>query len=234
MRKEPKFKILTRKVPAKADWEGADVAPTAILCPYCNSKSHFTPLVKTGDLEYAWVIQKCDNCSQLVLTKYVWQGWLDSKPWLANVPESVFPYANPVANPSIPVEVAQDYVEAFTCYSAGAFNASVAMSRRAIQAAAILKGATPGKQLWEQIKQLEDKGLEKSLIDLATEIRLLGNVPASHPNEHDLTQRVQREECKAMLDFLEAFIESIFIRPAKIAKIREARKPSKKEEGQDS
>jgi hypothetical protein len=212
------------------NWEKTVVPPTAIICPYCNSKSHFTPVVRTGDSHYAWVTQECDNCRKLVLTKYRVLRIDATEPAraiLAKDPETTYPYAHTVTDPSIPEEVAHDYIEAFTCYSAEAFNASVVMSRRAIQTAAIMKGATRDKKLWEQIKELEAKGLEKSLIDLATEIRLFGNVPASHPNEDDLARRVQREECKEILDFLESFMESIFVRPARIERMREARKASK-------
>nr|MDO8099663.1 DUF4145 domain-containing protein [Candidatus Njordarchaeota archaeon] len=228
----PATRVLTPKIPVNVDWEKTVVPPTAIVCPYCNSKSHFTPVVRTGRRERAWIIQKCDNCSELVFTKYRVESFVGRIPFpfkLDKDPETVYPYAHPVTDPSIPEEVAHDYIEAFTCYSAEAFNASVVMSRRAIQTAAIMKGATRDKKLWEQIEELADKGLEKSLIDLATEIRLLGNVPASHPSEEDLTRSVQSEECKQILDFLEAFIDSVFIRPAKIERMKEARETSKKE-----
>jgi len=146
-----------------------------------------------------------------------------SLPTLNNQPEDVFPYYRPIPDASIPSEVAKDFVEAALCFSAGAFNASVVMNRRAIETTAILFGANPKDNLVDKIKYLASKGLEQSLVNLATEIRLLGNVPGAHPDGHNLLREVKRNECRDVLDFLEAFLESLYVRPAKIQKMKSTR-----------
>jgi hypothetical protein len=177
----------------------------------------------------AWVIQKCDNCNKLILTIFQLSGTISVTPGVGNIadlksaPEEVFPYLRPIPDPSVPPRVAEDYLEAALCFSAGAFNASVVMSRRAIETTAILLGANPKDRLMDKIKYLASKGLEQSLVDLATEIRLLGNVPGAHPDKNDLFRKVKENECKTVLDFLEAFLESLFIRPAKVKKLRSTR-----------
>jgi len=215
-------------------WEKINVPSTVIMCPHCRVKSHFTPTTHARGYggETAWIVQECDNCKQLVLTIFQVTGVIGEpvaggaySPSLFSEPEDVFPYFRPIPDPSIPEEVAEDYSEAVLCYSAGAFDASVVISRRAIETAAILLEANPNDKLWKKIEYLGDNEvLEKSLCDLATEIRLLGNVPAAHPDKHDLLRKVDSKECKDVLDFLEAFLESVYIRPAKIEKLRMSKK----------
>jgi hypothetical protein len=174
----------------------------------------------------AWVIQRCDNCSEFVLTIFQPTGLVSSSFGggttleLHSFPKEVFPYFHPIPDASIPREVAEDYSEAVLCFSSGAFDASAAMSRRAIETAAIKLGANSDDRLIDMIKSLSKKGLEKSLIDLATEIRLLGNVPAAHPDKYDSLRRVTLDECKSLVDFLEAFLNAIYIRPAEIERLR--------------
>jgi hypothetical protein len=214
------------------DWHKIEVPSTAILCPNCRTKSHFTPMTYSWrthvpyEKAEAWVIQKCDNCSELILTVFQPTGSIISGLEvgavleLHSLPKEVFPYFRPIPDASIPREVAEDYSEAILCFSSGAFDASAAMGRRAIETAAIKLGAKRDDRLIDMIKFLSKNGLEKSLIELATEIRLLGNVPAAHPDKYDSLRRVTRDECKSLVDFLEAFLNAIYIRPAEIERLR--------------
>jgi len=214
------------------DWGKIEVPSTAILCPNCRMKSHFTPMTYSWRIGVsyekakAWVIQRCDNCSEFILTVFEATGIVISSPGEGNVlelhslPKDVFPYFRPIPEASIPKKVAEDYSEAVLCFSSGAFNASATMSRRAIETAAIMLGAKPDDRLIDMIKFLAKNGLEKSLIELATEIRLLGNVPGAHPDKYDSLRRVTPDECESLLNFLEAFLEAIYIRPAKIKELR--------------
>ena len=206
------------------------VPSTVILCPHCRTKSHFSPMIHCWqDETKAWVVQKCDSCSEMTLTIFQPSGTVSTHPEggytldLKSTPEEVYPYFIPIPHDSIPEEIAEDYKEAVICFSAGAFNASVVMSRRAIETTAILLGANPTDRLKDKIKYLASKGLEQSLVDLATEIRLLGNVPAAHADKNDLLRKVTPAECKDVLDFLEAFLESLYIRPSKIKKMKSKR-----------
>ena len=72
------------------------------------------------------------------------------------------------------------------------------------------------------IKHLETKGIEKTLIEMSTEIRLLGNTGA-HVDKYDLLRNVTKEEAKDIMDFTEQFLEAIYVRPAKIQNLRNRR-----------
>lgn len=216
------------------DYGRVKVPSTVVKCPNCRFNSHFKPLthVYTPD-EKAWIIQECDNCKELILTIFRSTNTVSSSHngkyvlVLESSPVDIFPLFRPIPDDSIPSSVADDYSQAILCFSAGAFDASVVMSRRAIETTAILLGANPTDRLVDKIRFLETKGLEKSLVELASEIRLFGNVPAAHPDKHDLLRKVKPEESKIILDFLEAFLESLYIRPAKIQKFKSKRTSKK-------
>lgn len=123
---------------------------------------------------------------------------------------------------SIPEEVRDDFKEACMCYANGCYNASAVMCRRAIETVTIIEDAD-ARTLHAGIEELADKGLDTSLIELAHEIRLLGNVPAAHRDRVNLIRNVTPEECEYLLDFLEAFLDSMYVRPNQIERLREGR-----------
>ena len=126
----------------------------------------------------------------------------------------------PAPHESIPPEVSKDYIESYKCYSVDAHNASVVMARRAIETAANELGANPTDRLVKKINYLRRTGrLEQSIAELATEIRLFGNIGA-HP---DLIRNISSEECEQILDFLDSLLNSVYVRPAEIENIRRRR-----------
>lgn len=129
----------------------------------------------------------------------------------------------PEVHDSVPVEIANDYIEAVRCFSVEAYNATAVMCRRAVETAAILLGADLDLNLYQKIIYLKDRGLHNSLVQLATQIRLLGNVPAAHRDRQQFLRNVSREECQTLLDFLEEFLQSLYIRPAKIRELQKRR-----------
>jgi hypothetical protein len=174
----------------------------------------------------AWIIQTCDNCSENILTLFPisWGRIALDHAWsyLAQIPTEVYPYYSPSPDSSLPREIADDYIEVVKCYSVGSYNASVTMSRRAIETAAILKGANAKDDLRDKIKWMSSVGVEQSLIDLSTEIRLLGNTGA-HVDKFDLLRNVTKEDCEVTIKFLEQFLEAVYIRPARISELRKKR-----------
>ena len=128
----------------------------------------------------------------------------------------------PEIDDSIPEIIANDFREAFLCYSVEAYNACAVMCRRAIETIALDKKAK-GNYLYEKIKNLEHQGLHPTLIELATEIRMLGNVPAAHPDVTSSLRRVTREECEYLLDFLSECLNSIYVRPLRIRNLQNRR-----------
>jgi len=84
------------------------------------------------------------------------------------------------------------------------------MSRRAIQAACLQKGASKG-DLVNQIKHLEKNGtITKDLSEWATVIRWIGN-DAAHPNKDN----VELADAQDILDMAEQFLHVLYVTPAK-------------------
>lgn len=122
-----------------------------------------------------WYIGECNNCGNVVLASE----------------SSGKVYPNPMPSPT-PTAIAEDsreaLIEAKNCFTVQAWNATVAMCRRAIQAAAIEKGAPTGGSIVGQIDFLLSQGyITKGLHDTATVVRWTGNHGA-HPDDVKLTQ----------------------------------------------
>ena len=131
----------------------------------------------------------------------------------------VLPPAKTEADSSIPDNIRQDFEEALLCLSFGAFKASVAMSRRALEGAAVEKGGDPKKRLVDQLQQLVTLGkLNDSLAQLATLIRLVGNYGA-HPQDDGLDE-VTNEQAKDISDLTVQVLEDLYVNPARVERLR--------------
>lgn len=124
--------------------------------------------------------------------------------------------------PDVPDHIAEDASEAYVCFSVGAIKASVVMARRAVQAMAVNKGATPKKTLFAQIDELAEKEvITPSMKDVAHEIRLTGNEGAhvdAEPVEPlaDLTS----DEAEDVLAFMDTLLEHVYQVPARVERLR--------------
>jgi hypothetical protein len=120
--------------------------------------------------------------------------------------------------PDVPETIASDGAEAFRCFSVNAWRATVAMARRAVQAAALEQGA-PDKKLQLQIDWLdEERKITPQMREMAEEIRLSGN-DGAHPDKDGLKD-VDREQAEAVLIFLEDFLRHLYQVPARLERAR--------------
>jgi len=111
--------------------------------------------------------------------------------------------------PAVPKEVLSDYIEAIKSFNVGAYKASVAMARRALQQALEDKGATKRARLLEQIDELKSKGiLDKATSSLAHGIRQFGNYGA-HP-QTDLLAQVTPDDTKLVINVLKKIIKQLY------------------------
>lgn len=148
----------------------------AVTCPYCDALANFT--VRAQILNYSeWRFNRartgnasifgltCDACSGPVVGAML-PGAIGSLLW--HEPKAVVS-----ANfPDVPPNIASDATEAFRCSSVGAWRATVAIARRAVQAAAIQQGASD-KKLSHQINWLDEgRKITPQMRELAHEIRL--------------------------------------------------------------
>jgi hypothetical protein len=137
-----------------------------------------------------------------------------------------YPKRTPKIDKSVPANIANDYIEAIKCFDVGAPKASVAMCRRALQSSVVEKGATKDK-LNDQIDELCDKGIiTKDIREWAHEIRFMGNIGA-HPDKDGLKD-VTLEDAQEMLEFVEQYLNYVYIMPSRVITHREKRKVTEK------
>ena len=121
-----------------------------------------------------------------------------------------YPKKIPQIDKSVPKNVADDYVEAMSCFDVKAYKACVVMCRRALQASAIEKGAKKNR-LVEQLEDLKNNDIiTKDLFEWATEIRLEGNIGA-HPDKDGLKD-VTIDDAQAILHFVEEYLKYVYER----------------------
>ncbi len=187
----------------------------SIYCPWCKRHSSITPAITQVSDPYGyerkieafcvwerehneiWWIGVCSYCDKPVL--------------VLNAGNEIYPH--PLPSPSderIPEKIRKDLDEAKLCFSVKAYRASAVMARRALQTACIDKGASKGKNLAEQIKELADKGMiTQDLKNWADVVRFVGN-DAAHPTENEVSE----DDAKDIIDLAEQFMHVIYVAPA--------------------
>jgi len=125
------------------------------------------------------------------------------------------PQPSPVSE-FIPESIAKDLNESKICLAAGAFNASVVMTRRALQGAAIEQGAPagPNDKLWKQIAWLKTNGkITETQFKNANTTRFIGN-DGAHPTQtddgEDEVRNVDRDDASDAIAMVEALFNSLY------------------------
>lgn len=155
-------------------------------CPYCDTKANFKLWWHGGKNQdgsgpfYERIVPlvskyvfRCDNCKDFVFLRTSGENVNDT-----------FPFKETTKLlPGVPEPILEDLHEAYKCLAVSTFKAGAAMCRRALQGAAIEKGANPKNKLIKQIEEIKEKGaLHPNLAELVTHIRLVGDSGA-HPGE---------------------------------------------------
>lgn len=117
---------------------------------------------------------------------------------------------------AVPTDVAATASEAHMCHSIGAYRASIALSRAAVEAAAKTEGFEQ-KSFDKQIRAMADSGrILKVVTDGAEEIRLAGNSAM-----HDvLTVPQTREQSGLFLEVMDIVLDGLFAAGGRIARAR--------------
>ena len=198
------------------------------LCPHCEAKAHLELihndhyLGSNGD-QYNYVTFRCKPCQKISLrvfrstqNQYSKEQMLTPDDWVANYPSNDTTPSEKYVQ-FVPKPVIEDYTEGLVCLSSGADKASVSMFRRAIQNAMIDLGADDKLDLIDQIKNVGT--LTKDIKDWAHNIRIFGNWGA-HPQDdmlHDITPELATE----VKDFVDEFMNYVYVMPGKVAAARE-------------
>lgn len=205
-----------------------EIPETAIACPHCESKSHFTDTGKSIFLfeKGVWSILLCDKCREPILAIYKWTGTYavsppdTGTPQLEAEPIKVYPRIVPDIHPSIPKEVGEDYKESLMCFAIEAWKATVVLCRRALQNSVVEKGANAGKHLYDQIDELATgQTITKDIKDWAHRIRHLGN-DGAHPYDKGALTKVTRDDADQILKFMESYLKYVYEMPYELAKKR--------------
>lgn len=189
----------------------------SIYCPHCHKYTSLDPALvkyKDGYREYTtqafW--QKSGN-------EFWWMGICNAceNPVLVHNQGDII-YPAPLPKPteqSIPEAIRKGLDEAKICISSAAFRAAAVMARRAMQVAALDKGAKTDK-LISQIGELKANGqITTDLKDWADAVRWVGN-DAAHPNGAPVT----KEDAEDVLHLAEQFLHVLYVAPALAAGIK--------------
>lgn len=107
----------------------------------------------------------------------------------------------------------ESLIEAKKCASVQAWNATVAMCRRAIQAACVEKGANEKDKIYQQIDYLRDEGyITRGLHESATVVRWTGNSGA-HPDG----VKIDQQHAEEALHLAEEILRLLYEVPARTA-----------------
>ena len=181
----------------------------AITCPWCGV---LTPPRPEWDAT-EWKTIRCLECSNVTLLHFK-QGHAEPDLYPSSPKAS--------ADHRIPSPIRDDFIEAQKDFSIGSHKSAVVMCRRALQAAAVEKGATKGKKLWEQIDELANQHvIIPEMAKMAHQIRLEGNIGA-HPDEDGL-EDIAKDDATEVIDFTEAFLAAIYVIPRKVEEVKTKR-----------
>lgn len=197
----------------------------SIFCPHCHRYTALSEvLVSVGhgvnerSVSSRWVSG---------LGSIWWMGFCNycNNPSLVlNGGEKVYPHPLPEpTSEDVPESIRADLDEAKTCLSVQAYRAAAVMARRAMQNAAIEKGAKQSGNLFSQINELRDKGhITEDLKKWASVVRLVGN-DAAHPGD----VVVDAESAKEIVELAEQFMQVVFVTPARAKKTMDRRNENK-------
>lgn len=132
-----------------------------------------------------------------------------------------FPPAGLKPHASLPEQVAADFREAALCLSAGAWNASAAMCRRAVQSCAKEKGADPKDDLFDQLRELRDKGvLVSTVYDMADVIRKKGNVGAHPGKDPIISENLSEAAARDVFAIVDQVFKYVYEYPSQVAALQ--------------
>lgn len=147
-----------------------------------------------------------------------------------------YPFGKPdeTVAAEIPEHIKPDFKEALRCLWVDAYNATVEMCRRALEASCLDLGAPKKKVLEDMIDWLEEKRkITPALKDAAHKIRLGGNRGAHPPSDviqiaataesssadHDgPILKIEKEHAQAVVEFTRHFFQHVYVMPKELSK----------------
>src|ERR1700735_764064 len=197
-------------------------------CPHCQCASVFlavtkpyTEMIPQGAQVQgykSWAAMQCQGCKRFILGAVFSDAQNKECSYLEH-----FPLGKPnddVAS-EIPDHIADDFKEALRCRWVDAYNATVEMCRRAVQASCIDLKAPADRRLVEQIDWLANNGIITiPLKQMAHRVRLGGNLGAHPPENPDDASVIiiGPEYADAVLEFTRDFFQHVYVMPDRLSK----------------
>jgi hypothetical protein len=142
---------------------------------------------------------KCLNCENPILLSEDFIEIEDNH--FPQVTVQLYPEKESAFVANAPQRIIKPYKEAIKCFKANAYEASVVMCRKGIDAICDDLGENKGT-LINKLKKLKDKGLlENTFYNWSNELREIGNLGA---HSHDI--EITKQDAKDTLEFFEALI----------------------------
>jgi len=197
------------------------VEENSIYCPYCHKHTALSVANGRSDIDIRhqriesifrnkigeWWIGVCNSCRNCVLVKETENQYGEYKI------SDIFPH--PLPKPidiRVPDFIKKDLEEANSCLSIGARKATCGLARLILQLVCLDKGATEGKQLYDQIVELFDKRvITNEIKEWAQTTRIVGN-DAFHPNKN--SPIIEKEDAEDIMNLVEQMIYILYITPA--------------------
>jgi Domain of unknown function (DUF4145) len=187
------------------------------VCPHCTRESAFLLVTSvfaeiTSDGGELWIAgMQCQGCLEYILAIIRFNQYTGSFNYVEH-----YPLGKPDDNVAteIPDTIKPDFKEALRCRFVNAYNATVEMCRRALEASCIQQGASSDLVLAKMIDWVHAQGkITTPLKDMAHKIKLGGNRGA-HPSSKILT----KEDADAVIEFTWEYFHHVYVMPALMAR----------------
>jgi hypothetical protein len=221
----------------------------SFICPHCGTKAQFNLIFpdlnneKSEDVEhkkasydldsytsYSYTIWRCQVCEKLLFRAVEVPNYGQSRV-VGQFPSSIRVDTDFRGN--VPEEILEDFESALKCFEFDEYRPSAAMCRRSLQASLLEQGASPDKDLFDQIDDLNRTKPDRftnDIKDWAHNIRIFGNW-GSHPDKDGLKD-VDQEIAREVIDFMKSYFHYVYVMPQKVATARskqETKKPQLEE-----
>ena len=183
-----------------------------ISCPHCGYFSTAEGPVLDG----TYAIVGCLRCREAVMIQSERLNTAGTtNP--SRVVTDYYPKKVPTADPFVPKDIAEDFLEAQRCFMAGAWHGCAVMARRCMHSVAEHFKAT-GRDLYEQIEDLKNKQvITPTLSEQAQQVRVLGKHGA-HPYDMkgNELKDLNIDDAQSALEFCDFIFDQVFVQPEKI------------------
>jgi len=132
-----------------------------------------------------------------------------------------WPLPSATSMPDVPAKVARVFGEACQALHARCLSSTAVMGRRTVEAVTEDKGSSTGT-LKQRIDDMGKRGvLQPSLVDWATQVRLIGNAGA----HFDPIEEVTEGDAQALIRFTREFLKYLYELPAELGRQRGGKVP---------